>query len=122
MKKGLLFLVLSFTILACATKSDYDGLYIADKQIMGVTRAWLLKGDVLTIYAAGDVEAVRCEQLDGAIELESKEKYSLDPNGGIVVPTGNVNLTMRKISKQLEFRPGELEKIIEDNTPVEFKR
>ena len=117
-------ILIVFLLAGCSGNHQHDGLYIADKKFMGVTRAWIVEGNGVTIYIMGTVDAVRCKQYNDRIEVSNKTYY-FNPAGGIVVPGVTPNATgytMNKVSTKTKYSFDELDKLIEDAVPPEFRR
>jgi hypothetical protein len=118
-------LLIALVVLAgCKANHQHDGLYIADQQITGVTQAWILEGDKMTIYSMGAIKALRCKQYADRIETEKDETYYLNTGGGsIVVPmVGGKQVNMKKVSNRTTYNIGELDKLVEDAVPSTFVR
>jgi hypothetical protein len=85
----------------CSANHQYDGLYIANKEITGVTKVWILEGNELTIYSMGVVNVQRCKQYSDRIEIKAGNAYTVDDKGDIIIASdsvGNVDYRMVKYS------------------------
>jgi len=108
----------------CKANHEHDGLYIADQQITGVTHAWILEGDKMTIYSMGTFRAVDCKQYADRIETDKNETYYFNSGGSsIVVPkVGGKQVNMKKVSNRTTFNIGELDKLVENAIAPAFVR
>lgn len=116
MRNKLLFAVVIF-LSACTTNHKHDGLYLANKAVTGITKAWILEGDVLTVYSMGASEALRCKQFDDRIEISGGEVFIFNSDGDLVSSTDSVksqNYRMVKMSERTKYNIGELDKIVND--------
>jgi hypothetical protein len=83
MKNKSLFSVVIF-LAGCAANHEHDGLYIANREVTGITKAWILEGNVLTVYSMGTTEVLRCKQFNDRIEIGDGEVYSFNGDGDLV--------------------------------------
>ena len=116
MRNKLFFAVVIF-LTACSTNHQHDGLYLANKAVTGITKAWILEGDVLTVYSMGASEVLRCKQYDDRIEISGGEVFIFNSDGDLVSSADSVkakNYRMIKISERTKFNIGELDKIVND--------
>lgn len=116
MKKNT-FIIILFLLSSCSANHQYDGLYLANTEIRGVTKAWILDGDELTIYSAGVVSVKRCVQYPDRLEVEDDNTYAIDQNGEIIIArdsSKNLNYRMLKFSDRTKYTFGELDKLVAD--------
>jgi hypothetical protein len=116
MKNKLFFAAFIFLI-GCTTNHQHDGLYIANREVMGITKAWILEGDVLTVYSMGAAKALRCKQFDDRIEIKGGETFVFNSDGDLVSSTDDdkaKNYRMVKVSERTKYNVGELDKIVND--------
>jgi hypothetical protein len=101
----------------CATNHQHDGLYLANREVTGLTKAWILEGNALTFYSMGITDIKRCKQYSDRIEVEDGDTFPIDAAGDIVIlsdSTKNVNYRMVKFSDRTNYKVGELDKIVSD--------
>lgn len=123
MKNKLFFAVVIF-LAGCTTNHQHDGLYIANRTLMGITKAWILEGDVMTVYSMGASEVFRIKQFDDRIEIKGGEVFIFNSDGNLVSSTdaGKAkNYRMIKISDRTKYNVGELDKIVNDAYEKERK-
>jgi len=112
------------TLLTACTNHQHDGLYLANREVMGITKAWILEGDVLTVYSMGASEALRCKQFDDRIEIQGGEVFDFNNDGDLVSSTDPdiaKKYRMIKISERTKYNVGELDKIVNDAYEKERK-
>ena len=115
MKNVLIFSVVIF--LGCTANHQHDGLYIANREVMGITKAWILEGDALTVYSMGTTEVLRCKQFDDRIEISGSEVYNFGSNGDLVPDKDEEkakDYRMIKMSERTKYNFGELDKIVNE--------
>lgn len=121
MKNKLLFAVV-ILMSGCTTNHQHDGLYIANKKVTGITKAWILEGDELTIYSMGAMEATRCDQFEDRIEIQGGEIFYFNSKGEIVISAGSgarTGYSMMKISDRTKYSFGELDKLLDESYETE---
>ena len=119
-----LSILLALLLPGCKSSHEHDGLYIANEQITGVTRAWIIEGEVLTVYTAGVAEVKEIEQKRDYIVVDDDKTYYFNSQGGIIVPVNvqGKEIVMSKYSAKTKYNYCELEKIIDAAVPLKFKR
>jgi len=123
MKNKLLFSAVIF-LAGCTANHEHDGLYIASREVTGITKAWILEGNVLTVYSMGTTEVLRCKQLNDGIELGDGEVYSFNSDGDLVSAKEEHkknDYRMIKTSDRTKFNFGELDKIVNEAYEQERK-
>ena len=123
MRNKLFFAVFIF-FAGCTPNHQHDGLYLANKAVTGITKAWILEGDVLTVYSMGAAEVLRCKQFDDRIEISGGEVFVFNSDGELVSSADSdkaKNYRMIKVSERTKFNIGELDKIVNDAYEKERK-
>ena len=124
MRYALLFLIVIFHA-GCATNHEHDGLYIANRAVTGITKAWILEGNALTVYSMGTTEVVRCKQFGDRIEISGGEVYNFNDDGDLVSANGDEKTQgyrMIKMSERTKYNFGELDKIVNEAYERERKQ
>lgn len=116
MKEKLLLTIVILILINGCTSHDHDGLYIANLRVTGVTQAWILEGDYLTIYSAGITKVMECDQYSDRLEVEGDEVFYFSDKGDILMPDGKekgMDYRMIRISEKTEYSQAELDKLID---------
>ena len=116
MKNKLLFATLIFVV-GCTTNHQHDGLYIANREVMGITKAWILEGDVLTVYSMGTTDVLHCKQFEDRIEIQGGEVFTFNSEGNLVSAKSEdraKDYKMIKTSERTKYNFGELDKLVND--------
>lgn len=119
MKFRFLF-ILSILFTACEVNHQHDGVYIAEKPIMGVMKAWIVEGNEITYYLMGEVKAAKCKQYADRIEVSHDIVYKIDAAGDLIIPgkeglTGDEKLIKR--SSKTKLSHADLERMIDEAMP-----
>jgi hypothetical protein len=115
--KVILAIITGLLWVGCTTNHQHDGLYVANREVTGITKAWILEGNALTIYSMGITDIKRCKQYPDRIEVEDEETFPIDAAGDIIILSDsvkNVNYRMVKFSSRTNYNVGELDKIVSD--------
>lgn len=83
---------------------------------MGITKAWILEGDVVTVYSMGTTDVIRCKQFNDRIEI-GDEVYVFNNDGDLVSEKGDKKAKgyrMVKMSERTRYNFGELDKIVSE--------
>jgi hypothetical protein len=116
MKEKLLLTIVILILISGCTSHDHDGLYIANLRVTGVTQAWILEGDYLTIYSAGITKVMECDQYSDRLEVEGDEVFYFSDKGDILMPEGKekgMDYRMIRISEKTKYSQAELDKLID---------
>jgi hypothetical protein len=116
MKEKLLLTIVILILLYGCTSHDHDGLYIANLRVTGVTQAWILEGDYLTIYSAGITKVMECDQYSDRLKVEGDEVFYFSDKGDILMPEGKekgMDYRMIRISEKTKYSQSELDKLID---------
>lgn len=111
-------------LLTGCTSRQHDGLYIANIRITGVTQAWILEGDNLTIYSAGMTKVIECDQYKDRLKVEGEKVFYFNDKGDILMPEGKdkgLDFRMIKISDKTKHSAADLDKFIDEAYEKERK-
>ena len=115
--KNKLFFVVAIFLIGCTANHQHDGLYVANRAVMGITKAWIIEGDVLTVYSMGAAEVLRCKQFNDRIEIKEGEVFIFNKDGDLVSSSETdraKDYRMVKMSARTKYNVGELDKIVND--------
>lgn len=117
--------LLALLLASCGANHSHDGLYIANRAVTGVTKAWIIQGDALTIYSMGVIDVTPCEQYADRVQVKGGDVYRFDVEGNVIIDydtTRNADLRMMKVSDRTNYNIGELDKLVSDAYQNERKR
>jgi hypothetical protein len=114
------FFLLIVLLAGCKVNHQHDGVYIAERPMLGVMKTWIVEGNEITYYLMGEVKVAKCKQYEDRIELSDDIVYRIDDAGNLIVPgisgkTGDEKLIKR--SPKTKFSFAQLEKMIDEAMP-----
>ncbi|MBA4057313.1 MAG: hypothetical protein C0490_21545 [Marivirga sp.] len=124
MKQNVLLLIIIVILIGGCTSHQHDGLYIANMRTTGITQAWILEGDYLTIYSAGMTKVMECNQYNDRLKVEGDEVFYFDDKGDILMPDGKekgIDYRMTRISDKTKYSQADLDKLIDEAYEKERK-
>ena len=125
MKEKISLTIVILILICGCTSHDHDGLYIANLRVTGVTQAWIVEGNYLTIYAAGMTKVVECDQYKDRLKLDGDEVFYFSENGDILMPEGKekgLDYRMVRISERTKYNQAELDKLVDTAYEEERKK
>lgn len=104
-------------ILGC--QQNHNGLYVANKSLMGITPAWEIDGEKLTVFTLGMTEKFGCKQFPNKIELSDGKVLFFNNSGELIINDSIANpysilgnYKMIKISNKTNQSPEDIKKAI----------
>lgn len=104
----------------CKENHQHDGVYIAERPVLGVMRTFIVEGNMITYYLMGEVKAVKCKQYEDRIETSDDIVYTIDASGNLIIPgkegkSGDEKLIKR--TTKTKVTPSDLEQMIDEAMP-----
>ena len=122
MKRNVLFAF--FILLSGCSSHQHDGLYIANIRVTGITQAWILEGNYLTIYSAGMSKVMECDQYNDRVKVQGGEVFYFNEKGDILMPEGKekgIDYRMIRMSDKTNYTQADLDQLIDEAYEKERK-